>query len=55
MRHRSVILAITLLATTLALAACSAGEAPADTAGLVPDERPVPEGMPVMYEFFTLT
>ena len=41
-----------LLAGAVMLAACSGGAA---TGELIADESPVPDGMPVMYEFFTLT
>lgn len=40
-----------LLATMLLLAACGTG----GSGELTPDESPVPDGMPVMYEFFTLS
>jgi len=53
MRHvpRLTIIA-TVLACALLLTACGNG---AGAAAETPtaDERPVPEGMPVMYEFFT--
>jgi outer membrane lipoprotein-sorting protein len=48
-RHFAVLL--TLLALAAALSAC----APAGSAELVSDESPVPDGLPVMYEFFTET
>lgn len=58
MRHARIALAlIFLLAFALALAGCGASGTPSagTTAELVADERPVPAGMPVMYEFFTTT
>ncbi|MDO8847610.1 MAG: hypothetical protein Q7W51_04400 [Coriobacteriia bacterium] len=42
---------LTLLVLTMALAACSTTEA--GTGTLSSDESPVPDGMPVMYEFYT--
>jgi uncharacterized lipoprotein YehR (DUF1307 family) len=45
-----VALAVILSAS---LAACGNGDGTASSGDLVADERPVPDGMPVMYEFFT--
>jgi len=42
-----------LLALVLALTAC--GQDGGGSAETVPNEDPVPEGMPVMYEFYTDT
>lgn len=54
MRHvvrpaTALLLAIAVMA---ALAGCSTS---ASTGGLTSDESPVPDGMPVMYEFYTTT
>lgn len=55
MRYRGLILITGLLLAAVSLGACSS-DGTADSGGaLVADETPVPEGMPVMYEFFTLT
>lgn len=46
----------TLIVLALALTACvSTSGSNASTPAITPDERPVPDGMPVMYEFYTLT
>ena len=51
MQRRYLIAALAALAiAVLALAGCSGG-----SSDLVSEEGPVPEGMPVMYEFFTPT
>lgn len=53
MRHtRTLLTLLALLALGAALAGCAAGGGSAE---LVAHEDPVPDGMPVMYEFFTLT
>ena len=44
---------VSLFALTLWLTACGNGQGSSGTTGLTPDESPVPEGMPVMYEFYT--
>jgi outer membrane PBP1 activator LpoA protein len=50
---------VTLLVLALALAACttvtSSDSTDASRPAITPDESPVPDGMPVMYEFYTLT
>ena len=43
----------TLVVLALALVACTSGGT--STGELTSDESPVPEGMPVMYEFYTLS
>jgi len=43
--------ALLLLALLLALGGCKTGGSA--TGALTPDESPVPDGMPVMYEFYT--
>lgn len=43
-----------LLALLAVLVACTTGGTTAtSTSEIAPDESPVPEGMPVMYEFYT--
>lgn len=50
---RIVLVAALAMVLSASLAACSDGESTASSGDLVADERPVPDGMPVMYEFFT--
>ncbi len=52
MRHVTRLATIlALLALAVALAGCKTTET--GTATFTPDESPVPDGMPVMYEFYT--
>ncbi len=55
MRHliRVVLVAALAMVLSASLAACTNGDGTASSGDLVADERPVPDGMPVMYEFFT--
>ncbi len=52
MRRLRPLLAIAVL-FALVLGGCAAGGT--GTQGITSDESPVPEGMPVMYEFYTDT
>lgn len=54
MRRLRPLLAVALL-FVLAFALTACGGTGADNAEPISDESPVPEGMPVMYEFFTDT
>lgn len=53
MRLSRILAVISLFALLGALTACSGGGA--GSADLVEHADPVPDGMPVMYEFFTST
>ena len=46
---------IALVALVFALVASLAGCATSGSAELESDESPVPDGMPVMYEFYTVS
>ncbi|MCK8115431.1 hypothetical protein [Anaerosoma tenue] len=48
-----VVLIALVVVFSASLAACATGGGTASSGDLVADERPVPDGMPVMYEFFT--
>jgi len=42
-----------VVVSSASLAACANDGTATSSGDLVADERPVPDGMPVMYEFFT--
>lgn len=50
---RAVLVAALAMVLSASLGACTNGDGTAASGDLVADERPVPDGMPVMYEFFT--
>jgi len=55
MRHamRPAVFLLLAIALLLALGACATSGG--GSSKLTPDESPVPDGMPVMYEFYTTT